>query len=61
VTPPDTSAAFVADSDRPLAERGPDAAMDRLQAEPMLVRRPHLDGLVGMLVGFLAERVGEAF
>jgi hypothetical protein len=52
---------MMAERDRPLADRGPDAAMDRLQAEPMLVRRPHLDGLVRMLVGFLDDRVGEAF
>jgi hypothetical protein len=35
--------------------------MDRLEAEPMLIRGPHLDGLVGMLGGFFGHRVGEFF
>lgn len=47
--------------DRPLADRRPNAAMDRLQAEPMLIRRPHLDRLVGMPAGFLDQYVGELF
>ena len=42
---------MVTERDRPLANRRPNPAMDRLQAEPMLIRGPHLDGLVGMLLG----------
>ena len=53
--------AVMAERDRPLADRRPDAAMNRLQAEPMFIRRPDLDRLVGMLVGFLGERVSEVF
>jgi hypothetical protein len=51
----------MAERDRPLADGRPDAAMDRLQAEPMFIHRPDLDRLVGMLVGFFGERVGEVF
>jgi hypothetical protein len=40
---------------------GPDAPMDRLQADPMLVHRPDFHHLIGMLVGLLRERVGEFF
>jgi len=47
--------------DRPLADGRPDAAMNRLQAEPMLVRRPYLDRFVGRLAGFLGQRIGELF
>jgi broad specificity phosphatase PhoE len=36
----------MAKRDRPLADGCPDLAMDRLQAEPMLIRRPDLDRLV---------------
>jgi hypothetical protein len=35
--------------------------MDRLQAEPMLIRSPDLDWLVRMLRGFFGHRVGELF
>lgn len=53
--------AVMAERDRPLADGSPDAAMDRLQAEPMLIRRPYLDRLVGMLLGFLREGVSQLF
>jgi hypothetical protein len=51
--------AVMAERDRPLADRRPDPATDRLQADPMLIRRPQLDRLVGMLLGFFGERVGK--
>ena len=51
----------MAERDRPLADRCPDPALDRLQAEPMLIRSPDLDRLVGMLVGFFGNRLREAF
>ncbi len=53
--------AMMAKRDRPLADGCPDPAMDRLQAEPMLIRRPDLDRLVGMLAGFFGECVGKLF
>ena len=53
--------AMVTERDRPLADRRPNPAMDRLQTQPMLVRGPHLDGLVGMLGGFFGNHVGEFF
>lgn len=46
---------------RPRADRCPNPAMDRLQAEPMLIRGPDLDRLIGMLGGFFGRRVGELF
>ncbi len=52
---------MMAKRDRPLADGCPDPAMDRLQAEPMLIRRPDLDRLVGMLAGFFGECVGKLF
>ncbi len=45
----------------PLADRRPDAAMDRLQPEAMLVRRPDLDRLARMFGGFLSKGLGELF
>jgi hypothetical protein len=53
--------AVMAERDRALADGRPDPAMDRLQAEPMLIRRPDLDRLVGMLGGLFGERVGKVF
>ena len=53
--------AMVTERDRPFADRRPNSAMDRLQAQPMLIRGPHLDGLVGMLGGFFGNHVGEFF
>ena len=52
---------MLAESERSLADRCPDAAMDRLQAEAMLVRRPDLDRLVRVFGGFLSEGLGELF
>jgi len=51
----------MAERDRTLADRRPDAPMDRFQADPMLVHRPDLHRLVGMLGGFLRGRLGEFF
>src|SRR5205807_6471561 len=53
--------AMMAECDRSLANRRPDASMDRLQTEPMLIRRPYFNRLVGMLRGFFGERVRELF
>lgn len=53
--------AVMAEGDRPFADRGPDTAADRLQPEPMLVRRPDLDRCVRVGCGFFGERVGEVF
>src|SRR3712207_8936747 len=39
---------MVAEGDRPLADRRPDPAPDRLQAEAVLVRGPDLDRPIGM-------------
>ena len=47
--------------DRPLADRCPNPAMDRLQADPMLIRGPDLDRLVGMFVDFFADSLAETF
>jgi hypothetical protein len=52
---------MMAECDRPLTNRRPDAPMDRLQAEAMLIRRPYFDRLVRMLLGFFGERVRELF
>jgi hypothetical protein len=52
---------MMAERDRPLADRRPDTAMDRLQPEAMLVRRPDLDRLVRMFGGFLSKGLGELF
>jgi hypothetical protein len=54
-------AAMVTEGNRPLPDRCPNPAMDRLEAEPMLIRGPHLDGFVGMLGGLFGDRVGELF
>ena len=35
--------AVVTERDRPLADRRPDAALDRFQTEPMFIRRPDFD------------------
>src|SRR5215470_4441064 len=53
--------AMVTERNRPLPDRRPNPAMDRLEAEPMLIRGPHLDGFVGMLGGLFGDRVGEFF
>jgi len=53
--------AMMAERDRPLANRRPNAPMDRLQAEAMLILRPYFDRLVGMLLGFFGERVSKLF
>lgn len=53
--------AMVAERDGPLADRRPDAAPDRLQADAMLVARPDFDRLVRMLGGFLRERLCKFF
>ena len=53
--------AMVTERNRPLSDRRPNPAMDRLEAEPMLICGPHLDGFVGMLGGLFGDRVGEFF
>ena len=53
--------AVMAECDRSLAEWCPDPSLDRFQADPMLIRRPELDRLAGMLVGFFGNRVRQAF
>src|ERR1039458_9269299 len=53
--------AMMAERDRPLADRRPDTAMDRLQPEAMLVRRPDFDRLIRMFGGFLSEGLSELF
>lgn len=53
--------AMVTERDRPLANRRPNPTMDRLEAEPMLIRGPDLDRLVWMLLGFFGDRVDEFF
>lgn len=53
--------AMVTEGNRPLPDRRPNPAMDRLEAEPMLIRGPHLDSFVGMLGDLLGDRVGEFF
>src|ERR1039458_8280195 len=53
--------AMMAERDRPLADRRPDTAMDRLQPEAMLVRRPDFDRLIRMFGGFLSEGPSELF
>jgi hypothetical protein len=52
---------MVTERDRPLANRRPNPTMDRLEAEPMLIRGPDLDRLVWMLLGFFGDRVDEFF
>jgi hypothetical protein len=53
--------AMMPERQRPLPDRRPDAAADRLQAEPVLVGGPDFDRFVGMPGGFLRHRVGEFF
>ena len=53
--------AVVTECNRPLPDRRPNPAMDRFEAEPMLIRGPYLDGFVGMLRGLFGDRVGEFF
>lgn len=53
--------AMMAERQRPLADRRPDAAADRLQAKAMLVARPDFDGLVRMLPRFLGDGLGKLF
>ena len=53
--------AVMTERDRPLADRCPNPAMDRLQADPMLIRGPDLDRLVGMFVDFFADSLAETF
>jgi hypothetical protein len=53
--------AMVTERNRPLSDRRPNPAMDRLEAEPMLICGPHLDEFVGMLGGLFGDRVGEFF
>src|SRR6266536_146294 len=56
-----TVPAGLVEYDRSLAEWCPDPSLDRFQADPMLIRRPELDRLAGMLVGFFGNRVRQAF
>jgi hypothetical protein len=53
--------AVVAERDRPLAGRRPDAAADRLQSEPVLVDGPDLDRQVGMRTACFDDGVFEFF
>jgi hypothetical protein len=53
--------AMMDERDRPLADRRPDTAMDRLQPQALLVRRPDLDRLVEMFGRFLSKGLGEIF
>jgi len=53
--------AVVADGDRTLTDRRPDPAADRLQAEPVLVRRPDLDRAFGVFRGGLSDGGAEFF
>jgi hypothetical protein len=53
--------AVMAERDRPLADRGPYAARDRLQADAMLVGGPDLNRRAGVLALLLRCRPGELF
>jgi hypothetical protein len=53
--------AVMTERDRPLADRRPNPATDRFQAEPMFIRAPDFDRLVRMLGDFFGHRVGELF
>lgn len=53
--------AMMAKGDGTFADRRPDAAVDRLQSKPVLVRRPDFDRLVGMLRAGFRDRVGDVF
>ena len=52
---------MVAVRDRPLADRRPDPAAHRLQAEPVFVGGEGLDRRVGMARRFLGDNLGEFF
>jgi hypothetical protein len=52
--------AMMDERDRPLADRRPDTAMDRLQPQALLVRRPDLDRLARCLAASSA-RVSARF
>ena len=47
--------------DRPLADRRPDPAGHRLQAEPVFVGRESLDRRIGVARGLLADDFGKVF
>ena len=47
--------------ERTFTDRCPDAPVNRLQADPVLVRRPDFDRLVRMFCGFLGRDRGELF
>ena len=53
--------AMMAVGDRPLADRRPDPAGHRLQADPALVGREGLDRRVGMARRFLGDDLGDFF
>ena len=43
------------------ADRRPNAPADRLQAEPVFVAGPNLDGPIGMRARLVFDRFGELF
>ena len=53
--------AMMAVGDRPLADRRPDPAGHRLQADPVLVGREGFDRRVGMARRFLGDDLGDFF
>ena len=53
--------AMMAKRQRPLADRRPDPAAHRFQAEAMLVARPDLNGLVRMVPRFFGGDIRELF
>ena len=53
--------AMMSERDRPRADRSPDAAMDRLQPEPMLVHGPDFDRFVGMCFAASSASVSASF
>ena len=53
--------AMMTKGDRPLSDGRPDPAPHRLETEPVLVGRPHLDGQIGMRFGFLDYGIGKLF
>jgi len=52
---------MMAKRQRPLADRRPDPAAHRFQAEAMLVARPDLNGLVRMVPRFFGGDIRELF
>jgi hypothetical protein len=52
---------MVTEGNRPLPDRRPNPAMDRLEAKPMVIRGPHLDRSAGCLATLFGDRVGEFF